>query len=156
MEFISPTQGHISFEAMMESILEFITNAPDDNFRLIIGSDSQVRHETVFVSAVVIHRVGKGGRYYYTKKIQRKISSLRQRIFYETALSLELAGKVVSRLAENGYGDMNVEIHLDVGTKGETKDLIKEVVGMVVGSGFDAHIKPDSSGASKVADKYTK
>jgi predicted RNase H-related nuclease YkuK (DUF458 family) len=45
---------------------------------------------------------------------------------------------------------------LDVGEKGQTKDLIREVVGMVVGSGFDARIKPDSFGASKVADKYTK
>jgi len=30
------------------------------------------------------------------------------------------------------------------------------VVGMVVGSGFDARIKPDSYGAMTVADKYTK
>ena len=30
------------------------------------------------------------------------------------------------------------------------------MVGMVVGSGFNARIKPYSYGASKVADKYTK
>lgn len=156
MFFTSPTKGRMNFKMMMNDIVQVINEAPGDNFRVIIGSDSQARTETCFVSAVVIHRVGKGGRYYYTKKMQKKITSLRQRIFYETALSLELASKVVSSLAENGYGDLNVEIHLDVGSKGETKDLIKEVVGMVVGSGFDAHIKPDSSGASKVADKYTK
>jgi len=156
MYFISPTKGRMLFKMMMQDILEFIKKDPEANFRIIIGSDSQVRRETCFVSAVVIHRVGKGARYYYSKKNQRKITSMRQRIFYETALSLELASKVVSFLGEKGYGDLNVEIHLDVGNKGETKELIKEVVGMVVGSGFDAHIKPDSSGASKVADKYTK
>ncbi|ATW26484.1 ribonuclease H-like YkuK family protein [Candidatus Formimonas warabiya] len=156
MLFISPSKGRMPFQAMMKDILEFINLAPEDNYRVIIGSDSQVHHETCFVSAVVVHRVGKGARYFYHKKQQRKITSLRQRIFYETALSLELASQVVAVLADNGYGDLNVEIHLDVGDKGETKELIKEVVGMVVGSGFDAHIKPDSSGASKVADKYTK
>ena len=52
--------------------------------------------------------------------------------------------------------DFDVEIHLDVGNNGATQTLIKEVVGMVVGSGFNARIKPDSYGASSVADKYTK
>jgi predicted RNase H-related nuclease YkuK (DUF458 family) len=59
-------------------------------------------------------------------------------------------------LKERGRDDMKVEIHLDVGTHGDTRDLVKEVIGMVVGSGFDAHIKPNSCGASKVADKYTR
>jgi predicted RNase H-related nuclease YkuK (DUF458 family) len=154
--FTSPTKGRMNFSTMMDDIVHFIHEAPEDNFRVIIGSDSQMRNETCFASAVVIHRVGKGARYYITKKKQRKITSLRQRIFYETALSLELASKVVTSLAEKGYEELNVEIHLDVGSKGETKEFIKEIIGMVVGSGFDAHIKPDSSGASKVADKYTK
>ena len=67
-----------------------------------------------------------------------------------------VASRIADRLARNGHGDLDLEIHLDVGEKGQTKDLIREVVGMVVGSGFDARIKPDSFGASKVADKYTK
>ena len=67
-----------------------------------------------------------------------------------------LAGSMADKLAENGYADMNVEIHLDVGENGQTRGLIREVVGMVVGSGFDARIKPDSFGAMTVADKYTK
>ena len=52
--------------------------------------------------------------------------------------------------------DLDIEIHLDVGEQGKTKEIIREVVGMVTGSGFDAIIKPDSYGASKVADKFTK
>jgi predicted RNase H-related nuclease YkuK (DUF458 family) len=45
---------------------------------------------------------------------------------------------------------------MDVGTRGDTRDLIREMVGMVAGSGYDALIKPDSFGATKVADKFTK
>ena len=42
------------------------------------------------------------------------------------------------------------------GENGDTKDMIRELVGMVTGSGFDAKIKPYACGASKVADKHTK
>jgi predicted RNase H-related nuclease YkuK (DUF458 family) len=81
---------------------------------------------------------------------------MRQRIFYEASLSLDLADQVCRCLQEHGRDDLKVEIHLDVGTHGATRELIKEVIGMVVGSGFDAKIKPYACGASKVADKYTK
>jgi predicted RNase H-related nuclease YkuK (DUF458 family) len=49
-----------------------------------------------------------------------------------------------------------VEIHLDVGVHGETRELVRDVIGMVAGSGFDAKIKPEACGASKVADKYAR
>jgi predicted RNase H-related nuclease YkuK (DUF458 family) len=42
-----------------------------------------------------------------------------------------------------------------VGPVGKTRDMIKEVVGMVNGNGFVAKTKPDSWGASSVADKHT-
>ena len=67
-----------------------------------------------------------------------------------------MADQLVRLLSEQGREDLEVEIHLDVGTHGETRELVKEIIGMVTGSGFDAKIKPDACGASKVADKYTK
>ncbi|HET7560597.1 MAG TPA: ribonuclease H-like YkuK family protein [Limnochordia bacterium] len=156
MQFISPTRGRLDFEAMFDDIIRFMVEDPSARYRLIIGTDSQFAEETCFVTAIVVHRRGKGGRYYYARDRERVSSSLRQRIFYETSRSLSVAGRLVEKLNEFGVRNLNVEIHLDVGESGRTKDLIREVVGMVVGSGFDARIKPDSYGASKVADKYTK
>ncbi len=155
-KFVSPTRGVISFEAMFQDILDYIKERPNEDYRLIIGTDSQVRDDVCFVTAVIIHRTGKGGRYYYQKRRMHKIHSLRQKLFYETSLSLGLASKLAERIAADGVAHLNLEIHLDVGERGQTKELIKEIVGMVVGSGFDAKIKPESYGASKVADKYTK
>jgi len=152
----SPTKGPMSFETMLDDMVAILTAAPGEAHKLIIGTDSHTRDDLCFVSAIVVHRVGKGARYYYRKRRQRKIASLRQKIFYETSLSLALASRIADALAERGLGHMNLEIHLDVGQSGDTRDLIREVVGMVVGSGFDAKIKPDSYGASTVADKYTK
>lgn len=154
--FISPTKGRLTLDEVYQDIISFIEANPKAQYRVIIGSDSQAREETSFVTAIIVHRVGKGGRYYYTRRVHRRMASLRQRIFYEASLSLETASRLAEKLAQNGHSELNVEIHLDVGPNGETKDLIREIVGMVVGSGFDAKIKPESCGASKVADKHTK
>jgi len=154
--FTSPTKGKMSFEEMMDDIVGYIRGLPSSSYKIIIGSDSQVKNETCFITAVIVHRLGKGARYYYSKKNQRKIKSLRQKIFYETSLSLEVGGLVHRYFAEEGYDDLDVEIHIDIGMHGESKELIREVVGMVVGSGFRAKIKPEAFGASSVADKHTK
>lgn len=157
MNLTSPTRGRLSFEEMMADIRKYILGLPTSSYKIIVGTDSQVKNESCFVTAVIVHRLGKGARYFYRKKTQRKIKSLRQKIFYETALSLELGGMLHKYFAGNGFDEnVNLEIHIDVGKHGETKDLIREVVGMVTGSGFRAKIKPDAFGASSVADKHTK
>lgn len=156
MKFISPTKGKMSFDKMMADITKYITGLPDSSYKIIIGTDSHAKHDTCFITAVIVHRLGKGARYFYRKRMERRVKSLRQKIFYETSLSLEVGGMVTRYLSETGNIDHEVEIHIDVGKKGETKDLIREVVGMVAGSGFQPKIKPDAFGASSVADKHSK
>ena len=157
MQFFSPTKGALSFEGVFTEIMAYVRESANDPYKLIIGSDSQTKdNEVCFVTAIVVHRVGKGARYFYQRRGHRPMASLRQKIFYETALSLGLASQLAERLARSGHAHLNIEIHLDVGSSGDTRDLIREIVGMVTGSGFDAKIKPDSYGASTVADKYTK
>jgi len=156
MLFFSPTHGRLDLEQVVDDIRSYIAEDLNYQYKLIVGSDSQSREGTCFVTAIILHRVGKGARYYYTKRYDRKITSLRQRIFYETSLSLEMADRLSDYLSRRGQENLKVEIHLDVGTHGETKELVKDIIGMVMGSGFDAKIKPYACGASKVADRYTK
>jgi predicted RNase H-related nuclease YkuK (DUF458 family) len=156
MLFESPTEGRLTIEQMFGSILAYIQAEPDARYQLIIGSDSHTRHETYFVTAVVIRRVGKGGRYFFSRSRRRVIRSLRQKVFYETSLSLSVAARLTELLESSNVPELDVEIHIDVGHQGETKDLIREIVGMVTGSGYRARIKPESFGASTVADKFTK
>ncbi len=156
LEFISPTSGTISFDGMFSVIVDYINQAPADVYNLIVGTDSFLNSETLFVSAVIIHRVGHGGRYFYRKNPRRKMDSLRQRIFFEATMSIELASLLKDRLDKSSLSKLDVEIHLDVGDKGETREIIKELVGMVTGSGYAARTKPASFGASKVADRHSK
>ncbi|OLD39411.1 MAG: hypothetical protein AUI83_23075 [Armatimonadetes bacterium 13_1_40CM_3_65_7] len=155
MDFVSPTHGRLSFERMFRQLVAYMQEQPAERYNLIIGTDSLLGDDTCFVTAIIIHRVGHGGRYFYHKFRNRKIESLRHRILFETSLSLETASLVSAQLVKNGYRELPVEIHLDVGDRGETKRIIREVVGMVQGSGFAAITKPDAYGASKVADRET-
>lgn len=156
MDFVSPTHGKLPFDQMFNRLVGFMEEEPDQQYHLIIGTDSLLSEDTTFVTAIVVHRVGHGGRYFYRKQRNRKMESLRQRILFETSLSLETASRIAGELARNGYSKLPVEIHLDVGEHGETRNVIREVVGMVTGSGFAAVTKPDAYGASKVADKHSK
>lgn len=158
MQFYSPSAGQMSLGSVFKDLMNHISRLPEDKYKIIIGTDSHAFHnESVFfVTAVIVHRVGKGGRYYFTKQKQHYMPSLRQRIYYETFLSLDVASRLTEKLAKNGHADLDIEIHLDVGEKGETREIIKEVVGMVIGSGYHARIKPDSYGATKVADRHTR
>ncbi|NMB41948.1 MAG: hypothetical protein GX996_08435 [Firmicutes bacterium] len=161
MNFISPTKGKMTLSEAFEDVVAYIKEQPQEKYKLIIGTDSHsyLDSEITFVTAIIIHRVGKGGRYFYRREKHYFVQSLRQRIFYETSLSLDVAGRfneLLSSLSSKNQEKLNMEIHLDVGEAGDTKELIREVVGMVIGSGFDARIKPDSYGATKVADRYTK
>lgn len=160
-DFNNPSLGKLSLTRVSREIAKFIKADPQCSYRLVIGSDSQERRlngkkELNLVGAVVIHRLGKGGRYFYRKQRRKRPHSIREKIYTETLYSLAVASDLLPVLNRqlNGKKPYELEIHIDVGRTGETRDMIKEVVGMVTGNGFTAKTKPDSYGASKVADKH--
>lgn len=155
MYFLSPSKGRMTLDEMIRDITCFIAENPQDKFRLVVGTDSQPRKETCFVTAVIIHREGKGARFYYRKIYTPCITSLRQRIFREAAESLELAGKLTECFS-GVYPQLAIEVHLDIGNRGKTGEFSQQVIGMISMSGFLTRIKPFSYGATKVADRYTK
>lgn len=159
MIFVSPSEGKLDLEQAYQSIMSFVLDEPGMDYRLIVGTDSQVSESGIcFVTAVVVYRQGKGGRYYYYREKEEIRQTLPQRVLYEAAKSLALADELTRMLTVDPAAacQIQVEIHLDVGEQGKTQGLIQEVVGMVTGCGYRARIKPDSFGASKVADRYTR
>lgn len=154
--FISPTYGPLKFEEAVNKLVEFRQENPDFPYRVIIGTDSQeVRGEgTNFVTALILHRVGQGGIYFWQKTNGIKTYNLKQRILSEATFSLDLAQKLTQYLANLGLLEDNLEIHVDIGRAGPTREMISEVIGMIRGSGFAVKIKPDAYGAAKVADRH--
>ncbi|GAB7387226.1 ribonuclease H-like YkuK family protein [Bacillaceae bacterium] len=157
VHFISPTYGKVSVQEMLAYIREYITEDQRADYKVIIGTDSQTSEkETIFVTAVIIQRIGKGARFFYRRKRQRAFSELTHRIYKETELSLQVMESLQRSGASAIFGQWPVEVHLDVGQKGETRKLIQDIVGWVSSVGYTAKIKPHAYGASAVADRYTK
>ncbi len=154
--FYSPTKGPMAFEEVVEEIVAEMEAAPDERYQIVVGTDSHSGFGGMdFVTAIILHKVGKGGRYFWRRVSEPRVHSLRQKIYREATLSFELAKALMEELEARTPLDYDLEIHVDVGTRGPTRELIDEVVGMIVGSGFAVKTKPDAYAASTVADKHT-
>lgn len=155
-EFQSPTMGTMTLDDVKKAILTYMAEDASSQYRLVIGTDSQPKNGTVdFVTALVVHRVGNGGIYFWKRTVQNKKYVLQERIYTEASMSLSFATDFFGSFNHNGMSHYETEIHVDIGNVGETKVMIAEVVGMIRGSGFTVRTKPDSYGASKVADRHT-
>ncbi|AKL96273.1 hypothetical protein CACET_c28280 [Clostridium aceticum] len=150
----SITYGEISFDKVCEKIKEYTGDKAE--YVISVGTDSQnVDGYTKMVSVIALVRKRKGGIFFYDIKKIKKIKNLRQKIFKETQFSIELASKVMEFINQN-HIKASLEIHVDIGSQGDTKYLIKEIVGWVMGSGFKCCMKPDSYASTGVADKISK
>lgn len=153
--FNSPSGKSFSYEELVKELLFYIKSDSTEKYKVVIGTDSANHGTTDFVSAVVVYRVGHGGRFFWRRVNQKKINSLRQRIYQEVMISLKLAEEILFNLSQDKNINFDFEVHVDIGSKGKTKEMLQEIIGMVRGSGFNVRTKPESYGASKVADRYT-
>ena len=160
----SLTHGEIKVTESVQLIKNFLEERPSAQYSLVIGTDSHERAANDnfkiinLVTAVLVHRKGYGGKYFWKRKNVPNIHNLREKIYAETLESLNFALFFVPLLRKELNGNSpfyNLEIHIDVGEHGDTRDMIKEVVGMVTGNGFVAKTKPQAYGATYVADKHT-
>lgn len=80
-----------------------------------------------------------------------------QEVLLSCELALYLKEKLEKKIRElPGSLDYQFRyIHADIGENGQTRDMIKEVVGLIRGNGFEPQIKPRSYVATSVADRYT-
>jgi predicted RNase H-related nuclease YkuK (DUF458 family) len=161
--FFNPTKGNLKIEEVIKELCQYISEKPEKFYDIIVGCDSSSSEEPHFPLAVVILRTGEGGRF-FLKKIaykDRKFYNYKQRILEEVLLSCQLAlhlrenfEKEIESLKSNNFRYQFRYIHADVGENGKTKDMIKEVTGLIKGNGFEPKIKPESFVASTVADRY--
>jgi len=161
-QFYNPTRGNLKITQVIEEILGYMDNKPEKFYDIIVGCDSSSGEEPHFPVAVVILRKGEGGRF-FLKKIRyknRKFYNWKTRILEEVLLSCELAlflrenlEKEIRKLSFLPNYQFRY-IHADIGENGQTKDMIKEVTGLIRGNGFEPKIKPESFVASTVADRY--
>jgi hypothetical protein len=147
----------LNISQVVEEIIRFIKADNKRSYKIIIGTDSEqlANKYADFVTAVVVHRVGNGGRYFWRRIQEGKFHTLRDRIIREVIVSLNIAKEILSELKKEGANlAWEFEIHADISETGATKTLIQEVVSMIRANHFEAKTKPESYAATKVADRH--
>lgn len=156
MKFESPTKGWLDFDGVVDEIAAYFIEDQEARYSLVVGTDSDQALEAAdFVTAIVVHRRGKGARYFLARERKPRYHTLRERIWQEAIFSTTIAKSLAEELLEREVPSQNVEVHIDVGENGPTRSMIKELVGFVRGNGFVAQIKPEAYAAASVADRYT-
>lgn len=156
----------MDFSAVIKEIQEYISAQPEFFYDIVVGCDSPSSDKPFFPIAIVVLRKGAGGRFFlkkmhYPEPFLKRFTHWKNRILQEVYLSCELALSLRETL-EKEFGKatptFNYQfqyIHADVGEQGKTKEMVKEVVGLIRSNGFEPRIKPLSFAASVVADRYT-
>lgn len=162
-KFYNPTRGNLNFESVLDEIFSYVQEQPEHNYEIIVGCDSSSSEEPSFPIAIAVLRKGWGGKF-FLKKIKyknRKFYNLHQRISEEVLLSCRLAlalreaiEKKILELTDLPNYQFRY-IHADIGKNGATRDMIKELVGLIKSNGFEARIKPEAYVASVIADRFT-
>lgn len=122
-----------------------------------IGTDAQkVDARVDFVTCVVVLTPGKGGRVFHTRirKPREDVRSLRLKLFMEAWYSVETAMELEPHIPDGAP----IVVHLDVNPdkRWASSRHISEVVGLVMGQGFEVLFKPDAWAASRTADHVVK
>jgi predicted RNase H-related nuclease YkuK (DUF458 family) len=153
----SITHGVLTESEVFEQILYDITNDPDGNLQLVVGTDSQTRNSMRVVPVIAIVKPGKGGKWFNRIDSEERSHTIRQKLYLEAQKSLEVAKKLTTFLYENEL-DSNIIIDVDMGLnpEGKTHSLVKEIVGWITAEGYECRYKPHSIIASSVADRITK
>ncbi len=168
--FENSQEKNMTFEQVFEKIIHFMKRNPKGNFRLMVGTDSQIHPEcTRFITGIVIQQVGKGVWACLRRNvILRKMTNLHERISFETSLTEEVASlfteerkeELIDIVLPNIYkgASFTIEGHIDIGSgeRNKTKIYVREMEARIESMGFEPKIKPDSFVASGYANRYTK
>lgn len=163
-------EKNMTFDQVFNRIIKFMKIKPSGNYRLMVGTDSQVHSKTtVFITGIVIQHTGKGAWACIRKVVvPRKMLHLHERISLETTLTEE----VVSMFTEEKKNRLinivlpylyqgatfTFEGHIDIGSgqRNKTRDFVNEMVARLEMIGVEPKIKPDAFVASSYANRYTK
>lgn len=165
--FYNPTKGNISFDQAMQEMINYMQEKPEKFYDIIVGCDSSSGGDPNFPVVVAILRIGEGGRFFlkkirYPESFNKKFLHWKNRILQEVLLSCELALFLREKFNKKVEGLKNANlryqlryIHADIGENGDTRDMIKELTGLIIGNGFEPKIKPEAYVATAVADRFS-
>ena len=124
-----------------------------NKLKVCIGSDSQVRSETIdFATVIVFLREKKGGFMFISNDKSKQKMSIRERMIAEVNRSVQVAYSICDLLDKY---DIELEVHADINTDPHFKSnvALRDAMGYILGMGFVFKAKPDAFASSSCADK---
>lgn len=146
-----------TLDQVIEEMIKFIDQEPDKKYKVMVGTDSKhLPHETTFATIIAIHKVGRGARFWYARKKQVHERNLCTRIMREAVDSVEIMNRLYDSNLVFRIDEEDFSIHVDAGNNGDSRRIVNECIGYVIGAGYNCEAKPDSPIAVNIADKFTK
>lgn len=163
-------ENGMMFEQVFSRIVKFMELDPGGNFRLMVGTDSQVhKSQTTFITGIVIQNKGKGVWACIRKvNVPRKMTHLHERISLELSLTEDIVSMfteerknaliniILPHLYQGSTFTMEGHIDIGAGKRNKTREFVKEMVTRIESMGVEPKIKPNAFVASCYANRYTK
>ncbi len=133
-------------------IREYIKKYSLEKYTLHIGTDTKPEFDSVtLISTICFREEGKGAVVAYQKSRTSVFPAVRDRLFHETFVSLELAAALLELTGSRAT------IHADVNPKKDTlsNTTLDAIIGMIKGMGYPVLVKPEAW-AADIADMYTR
>lgn len=127
--------------------------AEGHRLKVCIGTDSQVRGQSVeFATVIVFLREKRGGFMFIANYKSKMEVGLRERMILEVGRSVEIAYALCGILDKY---HVELEVHADINTDPhfQSNVALKEAMGYILGMGFVFKAKPDAFASSACADK---
>lgn len=170
LSFQNLQEKNMSFEEVFFHIAAFMKLDPKGNYRLMVGTDSQVhRTYTLFITGIVIQQERHGVWACIRKTVvPRRMDHLHERISLELSLTEEIVALfteekknelidiILPYLYEGASFTMEGHIDIGAGRRNKTSNFVNEMVARMESMGVEPKIKPDAFVASCYANRYTK
>jgi predicted RNase H-related nuclease YkuK (DUF458 family) len=146
-------------EALSDTILEEVEKtilketAAGNQLKVCIGTDSQVRGDSVdFATVIVFVRKRHGGFMYIHQERSKQKMSLKERMLLEVTKSIDIAYALCPLLDKY---KVELEVHADINTNPSFKSnsALSEAMGYILSMGFVFKAKPEAFASSYCADK---
>lgn len=150
-----------STEEVFNTIRDYVRDPSykDYEYNVAVGTDSQmIGHAFQFISVISVHRVGKGGLYFYYKEFVPRakfpVGVQKLRMFDEVARSCSIGLEMQAKIS------VTPEIHIDASPPHKREEFTAkfsdQLKGYVQSYGFECMLKPESYVAHAIADRHTK
>ena len=136
----------------IEDIREHIGYYNTHPYTIHVGTDTKPYLDyTTVITTICFREKGKGAIVAYQKCKTSVFPSMRDRLFHETLVSLEVAAVILQLTGKRPT------IHADVNPKKDALSniTIDAIMGMIKGLGYAVLVKPEAW-AADIADMYTR